>query len=423
MNTFLFILLAALPGAVPRGGGPTMADVPADVSRDVKDLIEKTFSSDAETRAKAAEGLGAMGAAAAPAVPFLVRLLADKAEAPGKESMVNVAIFAEFALVKIGKPAVGPCIEALKDPSTFYQLIGLMGVLGKSDDPRALDALISHINDPNASRSSMAIWELRNCHDPRIVGPLVEALTKGPNAGVRCSAARGLANVRDPRAVDALLAALKSKDAAARDAAVYSLGAQKDHRAVPAILDVLRNAEYDNTRCDAAYSLGQIGDRRALGPLLAVLKDTKESAYLRSRAAVGLGLLGDRDALAPLKAAFEDVGEKECLRAGIIHGIADLDHAAALPLLTKIAKSPQETHTGRFYAALELLRVTDGAIEDPAILPLLDAYYENYDIQTAQLPYRHSLRNIELKKVVAHGKNEAVRSMAAKMLDKSKGAP
>ena len=101
-----------------RAARADLADVPANVLPELKALIAATFSPDAVTRGNAAKSLGETGAGTAPAVPFLIRLLTDDAHIDEADWLMTVSLNATWQLTKIGKPAVGPCIAALKNAST-----------------------------------------------------------------------------------------------------------------------------------------------------------------------------------------------------------------------------------------------------------------------------------------------------------------
>ena len=78
----------------------TRADIPADVSQELKGLLERTFVGGFHASRSRAED-GDMGEDAVPAVPFLVRLLGDDAYA---YSGLGVCDEAGTQLVRIGDP-------------------------------------------------------------------------------------------------------------------------------------------------------------------------------------------------------------------------------------------------------------------------------------------------------------------------------
>ena len=77
-----------------------------------------------------------------------------------------------------------------------------------------------------------------------------------------------------PRAVEPLIAAMKDGKDQDRERAARKLGEIKDARAVEALIGTL--SEKYLLFDDAAWALGQIGDPRAVGPLIAALRDKKQ---------------------------------------------------------------------------------------------------------------------------------------------------
>jgi len=106
--------------------------------------------------------------------------------------------------------------------------------------------------------------------------------------------------MKDPRAVEPLIAALKDTDAYVRRAAAGALGNLKDTRGVEPLIGALKDAE-SYVGCTAAAALGQLKDTRAVEPLAEALKD----AHLRVSAALALAWLKDERAVEPLIVALE----------------------------------------------------------------------------------------------------------------------
>ena len=57
--------------------------------------------------------------------------------------------------------------------------------------------------------------------------------------------------------------------------------------------------------CKAAESLGKLGDLRAVPALIETLKDKHENSFVRTAAAKALGQLGDQSAIEPLIEALK----------------------------------------------------------------------------------------------------------------------
>jgi HEAT repeat protein len=84
----------------------------------------------------------------------------------------------------------------------------------------SVEALLSVLEDPARRRAAAAaLGEIRN---PRAVPALVDVLAHGP-PDTRPAAARALGQIRDPRALDALIRASGDPDVGLRDAALEAL--------------------------------------------------------------------------------------------------------------------------------------------------------------------------------------------------------
>ena len=121
--------------------------------------------------------------------------------------------------VALGALAVEPLSAALKD-ERFSVRQAAAEALGKIKDPRAVEPLIAaHQNWWVGAAAACALGEIK---DPRAVEPLIAAL-KDEDVNVRWPAARALGEIKDPRAVEPLIAALKDEELHVRWAAAEAL--------------------------------------------------------------------------------------------------------------------------------------------------------------------------------------------------------
>ena len=178
------------------------------------------------------------------------------------------------ALVKIGAPAVEPLIAALKDKDSDVRYAAAKA-LGEIKDPRAVEPLIAVPKD-YYSGVRYAVTEALVKIGAPAMEPLIAALKDkdSKDSDVRQAAAEALGEIKDPRAVEPLIAALKDEDSDVRAAAAYALGEIKDPRAVEPLIAALKDGDSD-VRKAAAKALGEIKDPRAVEPLIAALKDAK----------------------------------------------------------------------------------------------------------------------------------------------------
>jgi HEAT repeat protein len=397
------------------------ADTSSTLSPQLRMLVEKTNCRDPRLRAEAARELGDMGKEAALCVPFLIRLLEDDSSVNGGPE-VTVGSVARVAIAKIGEPAVGPCVAALKTSESGELRQRLLLLFGQFEDARAVAALLAPLDDSSAQVRATAIWTLTYSTDPRIVGPLLVAFDD-KDASVREAAVGHFRHHRDPRAITPLLDVAMERSASHRRSAILALGAQRDPRAVPHLLRILETVEKDlEMRMEAAHALGSIGDAIALEPLVAILTDRNERMSLRAAAAVALGRLSDDRALDPLVSVLRTTGEAPFLRATAAEGLASLKTIAAVPPLLAIIRTPGESDRVRWWAALSVVEITEGAVEDVAVVTTLAGGYmpESWEGMSAG-ESRGKYRTDGLKAVANRGKTTAVRRAAQRALDRLAG--
>lgn len=106
-----------------------------------------------------------------------------------------------------------------------------------------------------------------------------------------------------------------------RAASIYALGEIKDTRAVPALISRLGD-EDKAVRRISARALGKIGDPAAADPLIQMLNDRRESLPVRCVAARALGMLSDlRAAQALLRATKTETGALQASATETLHSM------------------------------------------------------------------------------------------------------
>ena len=191
-------------------------------------------------------------------------------------------------------------------------------------DPRAVNALLEALKDSDKGVRETAMHALVQLRDPRMFEPLVAAL-KDASADIREQAAFGLGQLRDARAIAPLGGALKDSDASVREQAVFALGQLRAAGAIDAITTALRDAS-PSVREQAAFALGQIRDKKAAEPLISALKD--EHASVREQAAFALGQLRASNAIEALVVALRDANPS--VRAQVAFALGQIGDARAL---------------------------------------------------------------------------------------------
>jgi len=190
------------------------------------------------------------------------------------------------------------CPERLAAKDEKESAFKILAACGPPAFPWA-ESLLHSRDEVVRAGAAFALGELK---DPRAVEPLIGAL-KDSGIGVRQLAAGALGELNDPRAVEPLIGTLKDSEIAVRWVAAVALGRLKDPRAVDPLIDALTDSNADVRRW-AANTLGELNDPRAVDPLIGALKDSDFS--VRWRAAGALGELKDRRAVEPLKVLLAD---------------------------------------------------------------------------------------------------------------------
>ena len=266
--------------------------------------------------------------------------------------------------------AVRGLVAALADSDVEVRRAAVHG-LGSTQDPRAVDALIQALrSDSDVEVRKQAAWALGQIEDRRAVAALSQALREDRAAAVRSQAAWALGQMEDPASATALGAALRDDDAGVRRNAVWALGQIEDPRAVPALAQALASNDDVEMRRKAAWALGQIDSREAVPPLQAALRD--RDMEVRKQAAWALGQIEDPASVTALAAAMRDSSDE--VRKQAAWALGQIESPAAVPALTQALRDA--SREVRKTAAWALAQ-----IEDPAAVPGLIEMSRNDDVE------------------------------------------
>lgn len=220
-----------------------------------------------------------------------------------------------------------------------------------------LEKLVSLLGSADATERWAAAECLGQLKDTRAVEPLVRAIFAEEYPRLVMIERNALQEIGDRRAEDLLLEGLKQKST--RATAADTLGRLQAVRAVDPLIALLKSADRWD-RSNAAEALGQIKDRRAMSPLCAALKDSNE--VVRRYAASALGDLGDVRAVGPLNDVLNDPDDG--VRWNASNSLGDLrDPRATEPLAAALSDSEEMVRK----AAADAL----GKIRDPLAVPAL----------------------------------------------------
>ncbi len=215
-------------------------------------------------------------------------------------------------------------------------------------DPLELDGapipvlleLMSSEDAGKRSDAACAVGDRLRTRELDALDPVLSArlgdLLSDPVPVVRFEAAIALAEARDPRAVDVLVGALRSRA----------------------------------LRLDATRALGASGDRRAIAPLTRLTRRWLLPWADRLQAAAALCALGDPAGAAYLKSRI--TSRRQAERAAAVHFLGEAHHPEARVILEGILADI--THPMRDVAARAL-----GLLGDPGAKPALEAARDHAD--------------------------------------------
>jgi len=157
--------------------------------------------------------------------------------------------------------------------------------------------------------------------------PALQRTLDDKDPQVALCAGQALATIHDPHAVQALVSATKSHRNLTRVVAALGLAHTGDLRALPVLLDGLKDRHLDfNIASMIPYTLGELKtdpSGRVFNTLMAMVQSTKKDGEkdgwgymfntwnVKSGAAYSLGLLGDRRALPALYALLDTTARQE----------------------------------------------------------------------------------------------------------------
>lgn len=368
----------------------TKADIPSTIPADLKKLIERTFSQNADECANAAKLIGEMHERAAAAIPFLIRLNDDE-RLLIDDSLLGYEV--RRALFNMGEPALQSCIEDAKK----YKSYGSISSLGlfKYKYPKAIDALLELLD--NGSTRRTALIALKGCTDTRVTLPLLNILTDDPDVNNRAFSANCFKHLRDPRSVEPLIKALNIKDTTpgsnkviyklmgthdpVRSSAITALGFQCDKRAVPALLKIFQQQTYYDDEWDrhrAAKSLGMIGDKSVLPVLYSFSWNPQLPVVVRSGAVLAIGMFHDEkgayERLISLCMVYDTPFE---LKVSIVKALAEYGDKQAIRYLKELVDLNGKNELA-FWSAMSAVKLMDGAIDDASVIYAIQ-YYRQYD--------------------------------------------
>ena len=229
--------------------------------------------------------------------------------------------------------------------------------LGEIKDERAVEPLIKALKSSDPDLREHAARALGDIGDPKAIVPLVENLVNKNGQSVGATST-ALSEIGKP-AVNLLISNLKDTSSEVRQKIATTLGQIKDERAVEPLCNLLEDSDSE-VRESAARALSWIKDSRGILPLIKALQDVESK--VRSSAASSLGVFRDKRTFTPLINALKDKDSNVRFSAAL--SLSTHENIRAMKPLLKALKD--EDSWVRFIAASAL-----GKIGDESVIPSL----------------------------------------------------
>lgn len=248
-------------------------------TRQVRDKILRLHHEDPVERAWAAYQLAKLGRGAAPAVPYLIKMLSDDTPVLlsrylgggfHSSSDTTPAQEASRALAKIGEPAIEELKKAMSSPNENVRRLAIKS-LGQIGDINLIESLIKALSDPSRRVQASAAIALGNYRHPIASHKLTEVFTKA-SPEVRVHLVYALSQINDIIAVPFLIEQINQQNPDVRAAIALALGKLRDARALPALLKVTSDSD-EIVRANALYALSSFYSPEVIDTLINSLDD------------------------------------------------------------------------------------------------------------------------------------------------------
>jgi HEAT repeat protein/beta-lactamase regulating signal transducer with metallopeptidase domain len=261
-------------------------------------------------------------------------------------------------------------LAAALDDSEVEVRLSSAQALGSLSDPRAVEALLDALRtDRDAGVRKMAAWALGEIESPAAVGGLSQAARSDESVDVREMAVWALGEIESPEAVPALGAALRDSNLEVRRMAVWALGEIESPEAVEWLTPALRDDDVEIRR-KAAWALGEIESPTAVSALGGALRDS--DAEVRATAAWALGEIESPSGVDALRTVIRDSDVE--VRRKAVWALGEIQDARGVaPLTEALSDSDRETRKTAVWAL--------GEIQDPSAIPALRPLLDDPDAE------------------------------------------
>jgi HEAT repeat protein len=361
-------------------------------------MLHNLSNKDAKIRGEAAWALGKSGDERA--IEPLIKSLED--------SNRNVREWAALALVKIGKPSIGPLIAALQsgNDSVKWQAAALLGMINDSNSAEALSAALKSNNSTVRYWAAAALGQIRES----VAQDALIASLADENQTVRNEAGWALKPLGGE---DLLISLLKDEEPKRRMGAAHSLGDSAYVQAALPLIEALNDSD-SGVRSEAADAMGRRGERQSIDPLIGSLADPEEQ--VKKQAIAALAAIG-KPAVEPLTLALQNSDNATRAGAAAALGMIGEENSAA----ELISSFKSGDHAVRLASVGSLVRINRSF----AVLPLIDILEDQSLPEDLRADAAWGLGDIgdarakdSLVYAMSYDKDNGVRMSAAKAMKK-----
>ncbi|MCI0487977.1 MAG: HEAT repeat domain-containing protein, partial [Blastocatellia bacterium] len=305
--------------------------------------------------------------------------------------------------------AVEPLMNVLASSKEIDVRTAAARALGSLKDRRAVESLSNAAGATEKEVRAAAVASLGLIGDPLATDALFRA-AKDEDPDVRAAAVASLALLGI--AVERLASDLSHSGWQVRAAAVSTLARLGDPRAVPAVVAALKDND-ERVRAEAAGALGSLADASAINPLIAALKDP--AAEVRIQATMSLGRFKAESTVGPLTALLNDRDPRVSLAAA--ESLARMQDARATRVLIEALSS--QDYRVRARAAQVLAHVSSEGRLDAALPSLASAMRDKDPVvryHAAEALIAAGARAVTPLLALLRSEREADRGRAARVL-------
>ncbi|UCF42557.1 MAG: HEAT repeat domain-containing protein, partial [Planctomycetota bacterium] len=267
----------------------------------------------------------------------IIKVAASKL--PGLEAMQQVQLLSALA-DREDQAALQAVVRATKSSEEPVRIAAL-NALGKLGDVLTVDLLVRVAASKKGAERQAARDSLYRLRDPATDDRILDGINRA-RAKVKVELVRSVGQRQIVGGVDKLLKTARDTDGNVRQESVKALRAVAGPEHVPALVELLKDAE-DNTELTAIektiVSVSGKSAVRNAGAVMAAI-DSVEDIQVRCSLLRVLGGIGDEDSLEMLREAFED--EDTEVRTAAVRALSDWPDGALAEELLEMAKGTED---------------------------------------------------------------------------------